>query len=296
MMSEPLVYSALATPFHSDGSIDWDSFEKLLEHQKESGVSGVVIAGTTGESPTLSVQEKLSLVRKARAYLPDSIKVMAGSGSNNTSQSVELSKLSLESGADSLLIVTPPYNKPSISGLKAHYEAINELNAPICLYHVPGRTGHWLSVEQLRQLCEIENVTMVKEASGDLAFFSRAAYSCDAQFLSGDDPTYLASLAIGGSGVVSVVTNVFPKAFVDLSKALTSGNMAQAQTINRILLPFVDILFCESNPSPLKACLEKMQICQNTFRLPMAPISKGNQQKVVKLFRETESALEGLKL
>ena len=144
------VWTAIATPFIHGGAIDWASFEKHLEQQAAGGVTGVVISGTTGESPTLTVQEKISLVRKARAILPPKVRIMAGSGGNNTSQSMELSKLCVDAGADSLLIVTPPYNKPSMAGLKLHFQMISDaVQVPLCLYHVPGRTGQNLSASAL---------------------------------------------------------------------------------------------------------------------------------------------------
>jgi 4-hydroxy-tetrahydrodipicolinate synthase len=197
------VWTAIATPFLENGSIDWPAFEKHLAQQASGGVNGIVISGTTGESPTLTVQEKISLVRKARALLPGTIRIMAGSGGNNTAQSVELSKLCVDAGADSLLIVTPPYNKPSPAGLKLHFQTIADaVDVPLCLYHVPGRTGQSLSAGIIASLTSINRVLAVKEASGDLALYGRVVCQSKADVLSGDDPTYLASLAVGGQGVI----------------------------------------------------------------------------------------------
>lgn len=271
------VWTAIATPFLENGSIDWSSFEKHLAQQAAAGVSGIVISGTTGESPTLTVQEKISLVRKARASLPASVRIMAGSGGNNTAQSVELSKLCVDAGADSLLIVTPPYNKPSLAGLKLHFQTIAEsVSAPLCLYHVPGRTGQSLSGSVIAALTTVKNVRAVKEASGDLALYGRVVCQSTADILSGDDPTYLASLAVGGCGVISVVSNIFPAAMVELTNAFKKSQNARALAIHKALLPAIDVLFCESNPGPLKAALQIFGLGQNTLRAPLAPVTDEN--------------------
>lgn len=289
------VWTALATPFTDTGAIDWPSFEKLLELQAKGGVQGIVISGTTGESPTLSVQEKISLVRKARSQLPASVRVMAGSGGNHTAQSIELSKLAVDAGADSLLIVTPPYNKPSPAGLSLHYSMIAEsVSVPLCLYHVPGRTGQLLSSAVISKLTEIPNVTSVKEASGDVALFSRVVNSTKAFVLSGDDPTYLASLAVGGQGVISVISNVFPKAMVELTAAFQKGDLVRAQTLHRVLMPAIDVLFCESNPGPLKAALHIFKWSSNELRAPLAPVTSENYQLIERTLKTTQSSLKDL--
>lgn len=271
------VWTAIATPFLESGAIDWSSFEKHLAQQSKGGVSGVVISGTTGEAPTLTVQEKISLVRKARASLPAGVRVMAGSGGNNTAQSIELSKLCVEAGADSLLIVTPPYNKPSLSGLKLHFQMIaDSVSVPLCLYHVPGRTAQSLSAQAISTLTTIKNVTAVKEASSDIALYSRVVNSSKADILSGDDPTYLASLAVGGTGVISVVSNIFPEAMVAMTEAFSNREHAKALAIHKVLLPAIDVLFCETNPCPLKAALEIMGLGKNILRPPLAPVSDEN--------------------
>jgi 4-hydroxy-tetrahydrodipicolinate synthase len=275
------VWTAIATPFLESGAIDWASFEKHLEQQAAGGVKGIVISGTTGESPTLTVQEKISLVRKARAALPAKIRVMAGSGGNNTSQSMELSKLCVEAGADSLLIVTPPYNKPSMAGLKLHFQMISDaVQVPLCLYHVPGRTGQNLSASALASITTLPRVYGVKEASGDIALYGRLVNSSNASILSGDDPTYLASLAVGGKGVISVVSNIFPAAMVEMTAAFESQNIEKALAIHKILLPAIDVLFCESNPGPLKAALHIFGLGKNILRAPLAPVVDENYELI----------------
>lgn len=289
------VWTAIVTPFTSQGHLDTESFERLLNMQKEAGVQGVVVSGTTGESPTLSVQEKISLVRKARAFLPTSIKVMAGTGGNNTEQSVELSRLAEDAGADSLLIVTPPYNKPTIDGLKGHFGAISQATKiPLCLYHVPGRTAQTLSAEAIAQICEIPRVVAVKEASANMELFSKAKILSKAKFLSGDDGTYLASLAVGGSGVISVVTNLLPKAFVALTKAFSSEKNTEALQIHESMLDFIQFLFVEANPSPIKAALAAKGLCKNSLRLPLAPMTAANEKRLLESLARTEDALKKL--
>ena len=286
------VWTAIATPFSESGAIEWGAFEKHLDQQARGGVSGIVISGTTGESPTLTVQEKISLIRKARAHLPAKVRIMAGSGGNNTAQSIELSKLCVEAGADSLLIVTPPYNKPSSAGLKLHFQMIaDNVDVPLCLYHVPGRTGQSLSAASISTLTQISKVQSVKEASGDIALYARLVNTSEASILSGDDPTYLASLAVGGRGVISVVSNIFPEAMVELTRAFNAQQNDKALAIHKVLLPAIDVLFCESNPGPLKAALDIFGLGKNILRAPLAPVTDDNYALIKSTLHSTKEAL-----
>ncbi len=287
------VLTALVTPFCEDKSIDWASFEKLIALQVEGGVDGLVLCGTTGEAPALRVPEKISLIKKARALIGSDLELMAGSGSNNTEQSVELSKLCCDAGADSLLVVTPPYNKPSLSGLIKHFEAIAlETKVPLCLYHVPGRTAQRLTASEMKAICELDHVLAVKEASGDLSLFSEVVQECpDKLVLTGDDPTYLPSLAVGGSGVTSVVTNIFPKAFVVMTEAFTEGRVEKAMEMHKALYPFISALFCETNPTPLKAALSMAGMCQNVVRLPLDTVQPKAYKLLERLYGETQEKI-----
>lgn len=291
------VWTALVTPFTADGSIDWPAFEKLLAMQEAAGVKGVVLSGTTGEAPTLSVQEKLAMFRKARASLKSSVRVMAGTGGNNTEQSVELSKLAQDAGCDSLLIVTPPYNKPSLAGLKAHFEAISKaVTIPLCLYHVPSRTGQLLSAEQIVEVCKVPGIAAVKEASANLELFSKARLLSGKAFLSGDDGTYLPSLAGGGVGVISVASNIFPKAMVAMTNAFFAKDTSTALKIHDAFLPLFGALFWEANPGPAKALLADMKVSLNTLRLPLVPVQKETQERLLPVFRETFKRLQEMGL
>ena len=289
------VWTALATPFDSSFQIDWKAFDKLLEQQAKGKVTGVVISGTTGESPTLTVQEKLAMVRKARANLPSSVRVMAGSGGNNTEQSVELSRLCVEAGADSLLIVTPPYNKPSIAGLKLHFEAIaHAVKVPLCLYHVPGRTAQKLTAGQISSLCTIPSIGAIKEASADLGLFSDVREKYSHVMLTGDDITFLPSLSVGGDGVISVLTNIFPAEFVRMMTSFEAGRVKEAQRIHHALAPFINALFCESNPGPLKAALKLRGIAENIVRLPLAPVTSDSFLMIQSALSQTDKDLAAL--
>lgn len=290
------VWTAIATPFTATGELDIKAFERLLQIQAEGKVTGIVVSGTTGESPTLSVQEKISLVRKARVALPQSIRVMAGTGGNDTNQTVELSKLAVDAGADSLLIVTPPYNKPSTAGLLAHFNAVSEaVPVDLCMYHVPGRTAQLLSAEVIGKICQVPRLKSVKEASGDVALFSRALLAAPkTSFLSGDDPTYLASLAVGGDGVISVISNIYPKAMVVMTNAYKDGQVARARQIHDILLPAIDAMFFEANPCPLKAALHSRTLAHNTLRLPLVPVQPENYQRIISILNQTDGKLKAL--
>ncbi|MGE0171503.1 MAG: 4-hydroxy-tetrahydrodipicolinate synthase [Oligoflexales bacterium] len=289
------VYTAIATPFLPNSEIDWEGFEKLVGLQKEAKIDGLVVCGTTGESPALSVQEKLSLIRKAKVLANGQMKIMGGTGGNNTQQSVELSRLAVDAGADSLLIVTPPYNKPSLAGMIGHFSAIaKEVRVPLCLYHVPGRTGQHLTVEELREVCALPSVTSVKEASGNLAFYSRGIEATKASFLSGDDITFLPSLSVGGSGVVSVISNLFPKAWKRLYTSYQQKDLKDALAIHNATLELNQHLYCESNPGPLKAALSVAGICKNEVRLPLAPVRSENFEKVRATYQATVKNLKAL--
>lgn len=291
------VWTALVTPFRADSQVDWEGFDRLLAMQEEAGVAGIVLSGTTGESPTLAVHEKLALIRRARARLAPQVRIMAGTGDNNTQQSIELSRLAQDAGADSLLVVTPPYNKPSTAGLIGHYKAIaSQVSIPLCLYHVPGRTAQFLSVDAISKICAEAGIACVKEASADVAFFSRAKMKAGIPFLSGDDPTYLASLTVGGVGVISVISNVYPKAMVELTKVFETGDQKRALAIHEALLPAIDAMFCEVNPCPVKAALRQRGIIQDVVRQPLAPVTEASDVLIRETLRETEFQLKGLAL
>jgi 4-hydroxy-tetrahydrodipicolinate synthase len=222
---------------------------------------------------------------------------MAGTGGNDTKQSVELSRLAQDAGVDSLLIVTPPYNKPTKEGLYAHYEAIGKaVRIPLCLYHVPSRTGQRLAPEDLAYICSLPQVTAVKEASADLCLFSKAVSLTQGQadYLSGDDFTFLPTLAVGGQGVISVVTNVFPRALVQLTRRFRRGDTGGALAIHHAIFPLVECLFLESNPGPAKYILAQQGIIQDSLRLPLVSVQPPTAKRLNECFEITRQKLQDL--
>ena len=220
---------------------------------------------------------------------------MAGSGVNNTEQSVELSRLCVDAGADCLLVVTPPYNKPSPDGLKLHFTTIAEsVSVPLCLYHVPGRTGQLLSPDVLASLCTIKGIACVKEATGDLSFLTRAINKTRQRgtaFLSGDDITFLPGLALGATGVISVLSNVFPGELVQMFTAWQTGDRARALELHNAMQPLMDALFCESNPGPVKHVLAQTGVMNQNLRGPLAPVTAASAALLDACMAATRAAL-----
>ena len=290
------IWTAIITPFDQRGEIDWPAYEKILQQQADAKVTGVVVSGTTGESPTLTVQEKLSLIKKAVAVLGGKIRIMAGTGSNNTQQSVELSKLAVDAGADSLLIVNPYYNKPCLAGLKKHYEVIKTAaKVPLCLYYIPSRTGLTLPVAQLADLVNSLEIDMVKESSGDIVYFSELLSLTNCTMLTGDDPMLIPTLALGGRGAISAVANVFPSEFVELYELFTNGRHQEAASLNKNLIKIMRTAFIESNPGPIKAMLKLRGTCDDFMRLPMMSVTEQSLIKIREDLKTTDSALSSKK-
>ena len=287
------VWTALITPFlPGECGIDWENLEKLVALQVDAGINGIVVCGTTGEASTLTLQEKLALIRKIKALAFGRVQIMAGVGTSSTAQTVEMSKLAVDAGADSLLVVTPPYIKPTITGLKQHYsEIVDKAGVPVCLYHVPGRTAQMLTPDQLSLLCRDCQITAIKEASGNLPFFAQTVAKCRASIFSGDDFTYLPSIAVGATGVISVISNLYPAEIVALTQQAFAGDLALARRYHYALLPALEALFCETSPGPLKAALAMKKMCHNVLRLPLAPVEDSSYQKIQSALLETESCL-----
>lgn len=282
------VYTALATFFSNDGTIDEQAFRKLIRFQIESGVSGVVPCGTTGESPTLSTEEKHRLIKIAVEECKGSkTQVMAGTGSNDTEETVALSRWAAENGAQSLLVVTPYYNKPTQRGLEEHFHAVSSATKiPIVVYNVPSRTGVSITADTLIRLLEIPNIVAIKEASGNVEF------SCDLMarakeagkklsVLTGDDTTYLPHLAAGGDGVISVASNIVPKEMVALQTIFERGDVKTAIAEFQRLFPLFRDLFVETNPVPVKHVLSKMGFGSSRVRLPLAPLAEASEARLM---------------
>ncbi|MBW8733006.1 MAG: 4-hydroxy-tetrahydrodipicolinate synthase [Asticcacaulis sp.] len=287
------VITALVTPFRN-GEIDFPAFERLIERQVAAGIHGVVPVGTTGETSTLSVEEHKDVVRFCVEKVAGRMKVIAGAGSNNTAEAVELAHHAKTVGADAVLVVAPYYNKPSQEGLYQHFKAINDsVQIPVMLYNVPGRTVVDLSNDTIVRLSKLPNIVGIKDATGDLDRMSqlRIAVEKPFAFISGDDPTFLGYMAHGGHGVISVTSNVAPEACVALYTAAADGAFDTALNWQDKLITLDKVLFADSSPSPTKYAMSRLGICTEEVRLPITPCSQAVRPLV-----DAAMALAGLEM
>lgn len=270
---------ALVTPFKGD-QIDEVAYKNLVEWQIKEGTNGIVPCGTTGESPTLTAEEHARVIEVCVASVQKRIPVIAGTGSNSTAEAVAYTKHAAKAGVDAVLVVTPYYNKPTNKGLYLHFKAVAEsANIPVILYNIVGRTAKNIEPELMAKLaCDCKNIVGVKEASGSLEQMLRIKEMCPKDFvlMSGDDALTLPTLAIGGTGVISVAANIVPKDVANLVKAFELGDLALAQQINLKLMPLIRALFIETNPIPVKTALALMGYCDSYMRLPMCSIEETN--------------------
>lgn len=275
---------AIATPMHPDGSLDFAGLRALIDFHVAEGTDGIVVVGTTGESPTVSVDEHCELIRVAVQHAAGRIPVIAGTGANSTAEAIELARFAEKAGAESHLSVVPYYNRPTQEGLYRHFRAIAEAVAlPLILYNVPGRTVADLGNDTTLRLAEIPNIVGVKDATGSI---DRA---CDLierapegfALYSGDDMTVAAFILLGGHGTISVTANVAPRAMHELCAAALRGDVATAREINGRLLWLHRHLFCEANPIPVKWALERMGLIRSGIRLPLTTLSEGCHERVL---------------
>jgi 4-hydroxy-tetrahydrodipicolinate synthase len=275
---------ALVTPFNEDGSIDFTSLEKLIDFVIDGGVNYVVTLGTTGETPTLSKEEKKDIIDQTFQFVAGRVPVVVGIGGNNTSEIVkDIETLPIEK-ATAILSASPYYNKPSQEGLYQHYKALAaSTNKPVILYNVPGRTGSNIAATTTIRLAnEIENINGIKEASGNMLQCMQILRDKPQEFLvvSGDDALALAQIACGMRGVISVAANCFPKQFSELVSHALQDDFDAARKINQVLLQGYDILFVENNPAGVKAFLAELGVIKNHLRLPLVPLSEGVHKQV----------------
>jgi 4-hydroxy-tetrahydrodipicolinate synthase len=285
---------ALVTPMRDDGTIDFDAWDTLLDFHLQQGTDGVVVGGTTGESPVLERSELEELVRRARVRVAGRMPVIAGSGTNGTAKSIALSKAAQAAGADALLVVTPYYNKPTQEGLFRHFSAIADVvNIPVILYNVPGRTGCDMLADTVARLSHHPRIAGVKEATGDIARGEAILQQSRPGFvlLSGDDPTAARLIRIGAQGVISVTANVAARAMHELCVAGLEGRHDEAAALNERLMPLHQAMFVESNPIPVKWAVHRMGLIGPGIRLPLTPLSAQLCGKV-----EAAMAAAGLKL
>ncbi len=270
---------AIVTPMHADGALDIDALKRLIDWHVASGTAAIVIVGTTGESPTVDVDEHALLIKTTVTHAAGRIKVMAGTGANSTREAISLSAYAKSVGADASLSVVPYYNKPTQEGLYQHFRAIAEaVDLPMILYNVPGRTVADMATATTMRLAEVPGIVGIKDATGDIARggeLLRQLRKLDKRFVvySGNDDSALALMAMGSDGVISVTANVAPKAMAELCRAALSGDFASARTINDALFPLHLDLFVEANPIAPKWVLARMGKCSATTRLPMTPLS-----------------------
>ena len=268
--------TALVTPF-KDGKIDYDSLHRIIEFQIDGQTDAIVVCGTTGESATLSDAERRELIAFTVEKVAHRIPVIAGTGCNNISHAAELSKYAEECGADAVMTVTPYYNKASAAGLVKSFEKIaDSVNIPVMLYNVPSRTGIDIPIEVYKVLSEHKNICAVKEASGNIVTAEKIIDACGGRLdiYSGNDDVTIPIMAIGGIGVVSVVSNVMPRDVHTMCKLMKKGKLADAAALQRKLLPVCDVLFSEVNPIPVKTALSMLGLCTAEFRLPLCEMDE----------------------
>jgi 4-hydroxy-tetrahydrodipicolinate synthase len=282
------VFTALVTPFRGD-AVDEPALRALVERQVAAGVDGIVPCGSTGEAATLSHAEHRRVVEVCVEAARGRVQVLAGTGSNSTRESIELTRHARDAGADGALLISPYYNKPTQEGVVAHYAAVaRESGLPLVVYNIPGRTASNILPATMARLAEIELVVGVKEACGDVAQISRVVAACPDSFtvLSGDDALTLPVIAVGGRGVISTTSNVAPREMVELVAAARAGQLARAREIHLRLLPLFDALFCETNPIPVKAALALLGLVEDEIRLPLTPLGAANRERVQAALKE----------
>jgi len=280
------VCTALVTPF-LDSKVNYPLVNQLLQRQLSAGVKAVVLAGTTGESPTLSDREKVELFRTGKHFTGDRCTIIAGTGSNDTIHTIELSHAAQEAGADALLIVSPYYNKANNDGLYAHYCSVaSAVKIPIIIYNVPSRTGIDIPVEVYRELSSVPNIAGVKEACTNITKIGEIRSSCPDSFhiWSGNDDQIVPVMSLGGKGVISVLSNIYPAEAVEMTSAALAGDYKKAASLQLKLLPFIKVLFREVNPIPVKYAMKHLGFDCGNCRLPLGSPSKETQLSIDSYF------------
>ncbi len=280
--------TALITPF-KNGAIDYDAFERILEQQINGGISALVVAGTTGESSTLTDSEHREIISFAIKKVAGRVPVIAGTGSNDTDYAIDLSKFAADEGADAVLLVTPYYNKATQNGLYEHFKAIAQsCKIPCILYNVPSRTGCNILPATAYRLSQIDNIAAIKEASGDISQIAELAHLCadTLDIYSGNDNQILPILSLGGKGVISVLSNIMPAQTNEICRRFFAGDLKGSLALQLEYLPLMSALFSEVNPIPVKAAMAKMGMCENTLRLPLTPMDETKAEVLYKLMAE----------
>lgn len=282
------VLTAMITPMNKDGSVNYTAAVELAQRLGENGSDGVVLSGTTGESPTLSFEEKVKLFSTVTDALGGKMTIIAGTGSNSTQDSILLTKAAEKAGVDGIMLVTPYYNKPSQEGLYQHFKTVAEQTSlPVMVYNVPGRTGVNILPETVARLAEIDNIVAIKEASGNLEQVSVLKTMVPEDFLiySGDDALTLPILAVGGCGVVSVASHLVGREIKAMISAFMAGRVGEALEIHLKLLPLFRAMFITTNPVPVKRALEFVGVETGPLRLPLVDLTEQEGQKIKEVLR-----------
>jgi len=278
-------YTAIITPFNRSGAVDYGKFRELIELQISAGIDGIVPVGTTGESPTLSVQEHEKVIETAVETSRGRMKVVAGTGANSTDEAIELTRHAMGCGADGTLQVTPYYNRPSQEGLIRHFSMIADLGLPVVLYNVPGRTGREIEVATVAKLAQHPNIVALKEAGGSVDRVNQILRRCNIIVLSGDDSLTLPMMVVGARGVISVASNVAPGALAEMVHQAGEGRWEEARALHRRYYPLFADLFLDSNPVPVKAAMALMGLIEETYRLPLCATTQEVKDKIAECLK-----------
>ena len=281
--------TALITPMKEDGKIDFTAFERLVDDQINKSIDALVVCGTTGESATLDDNEHRDLIKCCIGAAAGRVPVIAGTGSNDTRYAIDLSVHACEMGADGLLLVTPYYNKTTQRGIVKHFTTIaDHVNKPMIVYNVPSRTGMNIQPATYKELSYHENIVAAKEANGDISSVAETIHLCgdNLDIISGNDDQIVPIMALGGVGVISVLSNVLPKETHEMCALMAEGKVKEAATMQLKYLPFINALFCETNPIPAKAAMNELGFCTNEIRLPLCEMAPANREKMVAIMKE----------
>ena len=280
--------TAIATPFTKDG-VNFEEFGKIIEFQIQNNIDAIIVCGTTGESATMSTEEKKETIKYAIEKVAKRTKVVVGTGSNNTKSAIEMSKYAEEVGADGILVVTPYYNKTTQKGLIAHYKGVAEaVNLPIIMYNVPSRTGVNILPKTCMELSKIKNIVAIKEASGDISQVAKIANLCkdDLTIYSGNDDQIIPVLSLGGKGVISVLSNIMPKYTHNMTKKYLEGDLEEARKMQLEVSDLIEALFTEVNPIPVKYALNLMGYKFGIPRLPLIELTDENKEKLKEVMKK----------
>jgi 4-hydroxy-tetrahydrodipicolinate synthase len=279
------LYTALVTPFRN-GEVDFDKIDELVDIQMEANVDGIVPMGTTGESPTLTTEEHLKVIGNVIKRVDGRCKIIAGTGANCTHEAVHQTKTAKAMGADASLQVTPYYNKPTQEGLYQHFSKVADIGLPIVLYNVPGRSGVPIAIDTIARLSKHPHIVAVKEAGGSTERVSMILDVCDITVLSGDDALTLPMMAVGGKGVISVLSNLCPKPLKEMIDAFMAGELKKAQEIHMKYYRLMRGMFIETNPVPVKSAMARKGLLEEEYRLPICPMSEAGKKQLYKIMDE----------